>query len=95
MDIAIRGDGYFFVKGPGEPSLSRRGDLAFPLKGRLKMAHHSRCLITNLQPIQVPAYRKMKVTDNGEVIIEPLGSEPGTKQTIGHAWYDTCCQYVL
>ena len=27
MDIAIRGDGYFMVKGAGAPSLTRRGDL--------------------------------------------------------------------
>ena len=27
MDVAIRDRGYFIVKGPNEPSLSRRGDL--------------------------------------------------------------------
>ena len=83
MDIAIRGDGYFIVKGPGEPSLTRRGDLRVSAEGTLENGSSHQMLDTNLQPIQVPAYRKIRITDNGEVIIEPLGSAPGTKQTIG------------
>ena len=83
MDIAIRGEGYFIVKGPGEPSLTRRGDLRISATGTLENGSSHQMLNTNLQPIQVPAYRKIRVTDNGEVIIEPLGSAPGTKQTVG------------
>ena len=37
----------------------------------------------NLQPIQIPDFRSLKVTDSGEVIIEPLGSDPGTTQVVG------------
>ena len=32
---------------------------------------------------QVPAHRFMKVSDDGNVVIEPLGSELGTEQVIG------------
>ena len=37
----------------------------------------------NLQPIRIPAYRSLKVSDNGEIIIEPLGSDLNTKQIVG------------
>ena len=40
-------------------------------------------LNTQLQPIQVPDHRFMKVSDDGVVIIEPLGSPLGTEQEIG------------
>ena len=36
-----------------------------------------------MQPITVPDYRELKISDDGNVIIEPLGSDPGTKQTVG------------
>ena len=82
-DIAIRGDGYFFVQGLGEPSLTRRGDLNVSADGVLENGASQKMLDRNLQTIQIPAFRSLKVTDNGELIIEPLGSEPGTTQTIG------------
>ena len=81
-DIAIRGDGYFFVQGLGEPSLTRRGDLNVTADGILENGASQAMLDRNLQPIQIPAFRSLKVTDNGDVIIEPLGSEPGTTQTV-------------
>ena len=81
-DIAIRGDGYFFVRGLGEPSLTRRGDLNVSPDGVLENGASQKMLDRNLQPIQIPAFRSLKVTDNGEVIIEPLGSDPGTTQTV-------------
>ena len=37
----------------------------------------------DLQPIAVPPNRSLKISDNGDVIIEPLGADPGTKQIIG------------
>ena len=63
--------------------LTRRGDLRISATGTLENGSSHQMLNTNLQPIQVPAYRKIRITDNGEVIIEPLGSVPGTKQTLG------------
>ena len=82
-DIAIRGDGYFFVQGLNEPSLTRRGDLSVSGDGFLENGASQKMLDRNLQPIQIPPYRFLKISDNGEVIIEPLGSDPGTKQTVG------------
>ena len=82
-DIAISGDGYFVVQGNGEPSLSRRGDLRVANDGTLENGTSQKILNTGLQPMQVPAHRSMKISDDGNVVIEPLGSEVGTEQIIG------------
>ena len=82
-DIAISGDGYFIVQGTGAPSLSRRGDLRVADDGTLENGTSQKILNTGLLPIQVPAHRAMKISDDGNIIIEPLGSDPGTEQVIG------------
>ena len=82
-DIAISGSGYFLVQGSGTPSLSRRGDLRIANDGTLENGTSHKVLDVELQPIRVPAHRSMKVSDDGNVIIEPLGSELGTEQVIG------------
>ena len=82
-DIAISGDGYFLVQGTGAPSLSRRGDLRVANDGTLENGTSQKILNSELLPIQVPANRAMKISDDGNVIIEPLGSDPGTEQVIG------------
>ena len=82
-DVAISGEGYFVVQGTGDPSLSRRGDLRVANDGSLENGTSQKILNTQLQPIQVPDHRFMKVSDEGVVIIEPLGSPLGTEQEIG------------
>ena len=82
-DIAISGDGYFLVQGTGAPSLSRRGDLRVANDGTLENGTSQKILNSELLPIQVPANRAMKISDDGNVIIEPLGADPGTEQVIG------------
>ena len=82
-DVAISGEGYFVVQGTGDPSLSRRGDLRVADDGTLENGTSQKILNTQLQPIQVPDHRFMKVSDDGVVIIEPLGSPLGTEQEIG------------
>jgi len=79
LDIAIRGNGYFAVKGLGEISLSRRGDLSVSPDGFLVNGSQHQILDANLQPIKIGAYRKIQFSDDGAVLVEPLGSEPGTK----------------
>ena len=82
-DIAISGEGYFLVQGTGATSLSRRGDLRVASDGTLENGTSQKILNSELLPIQVPAHRSMKIADDGNVIIEPLGSDPGTEQVIG------------
>lgn len=83
MDVALRGDGYFMVTSPGsEPSLTRRGDLNVNADGFLVNGSSQVFLDKNLQPIQIGAYRAVKIADNGDIFVEPLGSEPGTKELV-------------
>ena len=37
----------------------------------------------NLQPINVPPFRKMIVSEGGELLIEPLNGEPGVTENLG------------
>lgn len=83
MDIAVRGEGYLVVKGPGAPSLSRRGDLNVNSEGFLVNGSQHQILDTTLQPINLGAYRSIDIAEDGEVRVEPLGSEPGTRVLIG------------
>ena len=82
-DVAISGDGYLIVQGSGDLSLSRRGDLSVANDGTLENGTSQKILNTELVPIQVPDHRSLKISDDGEVIIEPLGSPQGTEQRIG------------
>ena len=63
-DIAINGEGYFIVKGVGEPSLSRRGDLKVASDGTLENGASHQILNAELLPIQVPAHRVIKISDD-------------------------------
>jgi len=83
MDVSIRGDGYFFVQGLGEPSLSRRGDLRVDPDGFLKNGAGHNMLDAGLQPIQVPAHRTIRVSDDGDVIITPPNAADGETQIVG------------
>ena len=83
MDIAIRGDGYFFVKGQGDVSLTRRGDLSLDNEGFLVNGTKAKLLDAGLNPIKIPANRSITFSENGEIIIEPVGAEAGTRQLVG------------
>ena len=83
-DIAIKGQGFFITKPlQGEPSLSRRGDLQVSPDGFLTNGAGSQMLNINLQPIETPPFRKMVVSETGELFIEPLGSDEGTRVALG------------
>lgn len=83
MDIAIRGNGYFFIKGNGDVSLTRRGDLSVDNDGFLVNGASARLLDAELNPIAIPAYRSITFSSNGEIIIEPVGGEAGTRVKVG------------
>ncbi|MDB2323954.1 flagellar hook-basal body complex protein [Alphaproteobacteria bacterium] len=82
MDLAIRGDGYFLVKGVGEPSLTRRGDLNVNEDGNLINGSNHVFLDKNLEPIQIGAFRKLMIAENGDIFVEPLGSPVGTQELV-------------
>jgi flagellar basal-body rod protein FlgF len=82
MDVAIRGDGYFITEGPTGNAFTRRGDFSTNTDGELINGSNAIMLDSNLQPIILPPYRKIDFTQTGEILIEPLNSEPGTREVV-------------
>lgn len=83
LDVAIRGGGYFMVQGPNEASLTRRGDLSIDGDGFLVNGSKHKFLDPQGVPLQIPPHRRITISDDGSIFIEPIGSEPGTRQNAG------------
>ena len=79
LDVAINNQGYFVIqpKNGGEPALSRRGDFQINENGELLDGAGNLVLDAGLQPMVIPAFRKINITSQGEILIEALGGEPG------------------
>lgn len=83
-DMAIEGEGFFVSKKPGMPaSLTRRGDMSVSSEQQLVNGAGALVLSQNLQPITVPPFRKMIVSEGGQLMIEPLNGEPGVLENLG------------
>ena len=78
LDLAVDGSGYFIIKpANGEISLSRRGDFTVSADGTLRDGTGTQPLSTDLQPITVPPHRKISVSGDGIINIEPLNGPIG------------------
>jgi len=78
LDLAVDGSGYFIVKpANGEISLSRRGDFTVSADGTLRDGTGTQPLSTDLQPITVPPHRRISVSGDGIINIEPLNGPVG------------------
>ena len=78
LDLAVDGDGYFIVRPiNGEISLSRRGDFTVSADGTLRDGTGTQPLSTELQPITIPPHRKIAVSGDGIINIEPLNGPLG------------------
>jgi len=78
LDLAVDGDGYFIVRPiNGEISLSRRGDFSVSADGTLRDGTGTQPLSTELQPITIPPHRKIAVSGDGIINIEPLNGPVG------------------
>ena len=82
MDVSIRGDGYFITEAATGNALSRRGDFSTNQDGQLINGSNATILDSNLQPIVIPPYRSIDFTQTGDIVIEPLNSEPGTREVV-------------
>ncbi|NIY70859.1 flagellar hook-basal body complex protein [Marivivens donghaensis] len=83
FDIAISEDGYFYVKeGNGEPGLTRRGDLRTDGVGQLVNGANELILDQAMNPIVLPPYRNMQITEAGELLIEPVDAPQGQTQLV-------------
>lgn len=78
LDVAIADQGFFYVQPEqGEAALSRRGDLRRDVDGTLRNGAGEAMLGPDLEPIQLPEYRTLRITDIGEIFIEPLDALAG------------------
>lgn len=79
LDVAVVDDGYFYIQpdNGGEVALTRRGDLKRDLNGILTNGAGEAVLNRGMQPIQLPAYRDLTITDIGEIWTVPADAEPG------------------
>jgi flagellar basal-body rod protein FlgF len=78
LDLAVDGSGYFIIKpANGEISLSRRGDFTVSADGTLRDGTGTQPLSTDLQPITVPPHRRISVSGDGIINIEPLNGPIG------------------
>jgi flagellar basal-body rod protein FlgF len=78
LDLAVDGSGYFIVRPVnGEISLSRRGDFTVSADGTLRDGTGTQPLSTELQPITIPPHRKIAVSGDGIINIEPLNGPLG------------------
>ena len=83
-DIAINGPGFFIVQPKsGGPALSRRGDFSVSNNGLLVDGAGSKVLDTGGAPLEIPPNKKMIVSENGDVYIEPLNGADGERQLVG------------
>ena len=82
-DLAIEGDGYFMIENQsGVLGMTRRGDFTIGEDRLLTNRAGERVLDTSLMPITIPPFRKIFVSENGQLFIQPIGAEPGVRQLV-------------
>ena len=78
MDVAISGDGYFVVQpNNADPAFSRRGDFSVNENGELLDGAGNKVLDAGMQPLVIPAFREINITNQGEILIQPIAAAPG------------------
>ena len=80
MDVAIRGDGYFYIAptAGGDAALSRRGDFGLDADRFVIDGAGNRLLDTELEPIQLPDARRVVIEETGQIQLELQGLPEGT-----------------
>ena len=83
-DVALLNGSYLFIQpADGDLALSRRGDLGVDAENRLIDGAGNAVLSDGLQPIVLPPFSALKVSDNGEVLVRQPGALPGEFTSIG------------
>lgn len=73
LDVAMADRGYFYVLPEnGEPALSRRGDLRRDVDGILRNGAGEAMLNPDLEPVFIPEFSSLRITDIGEIFVVPL-----------------------
>ena len=84
LDLAVDGTGYFIVKpNNGKIALSRRGDFTVSADGTLRDGTGTQPISVDLEPITVPPHRKISISGDGIIEIEPLNAPLGQTVRVG------------
>ena len=84
LDLAVDGSGYFIVKpANGKTALSRRGDFTVSADGTLRDGTGTQPLSVDLEPVTIPAHRKISISGDGIIEIEPLNGPLGQTVRVG------------
>ena len=84
LDLAVDGTGYFIVKPTnGKIALSRRGDFTVSADGTLRDGTGTQPISVDLEPITVPPHRKISISGDGIIEIEPLNAPLGQTVRVG------------
>lgn len=70
LDVAIRGEGLLAVQVNGQERYTRAGAMHIDERGALMLGQHP-VLDMDGQPIEVPDYRSINITDKGRVSVVP------------------------
>jgi len=83
LDVAIKGDSWFAVKGvDGKEAYTRSGDLRITPEGRLETGS-GRAILGDAGPINIPPAEKIDIGSDGTISIIPLGETETTVAIIG------------
>ena len=84
LDLAIDGSGYFIVKpANGKIALSRRGDFTVSADGTLRDGTGTQPLSVDLETVTIPPHRKISISGDGIIEIEPLNAPIGQTVRVG------------
>lgn len=83
LDIAVQGQGFIAVQGPGgQEAYTRNGDLHLSSDGVLETSS-GQPVLGDSGPITLPPSESIKIADDGTVSVVPLGATPGTVAAVG------------
>lgn len=82
LDVAVNGDGWIAVQGPGgDEAYTRSGDLRIDALGQLRTGAGHPVLGDN-GPIAIPPYQDLDIGRDGTISIVPLGQGAETRASI-------------
>ena len=83
-DVAVLNQGFFYIQPEnGEIALSRRGDLGLNAENQLVNGVGDLVLSDGLEPIILPNFTSMSITDIGEVLVQQAGAPDGQLTSVG------------
>lgn len=80
LDVAVVDDGYMYIQPEEEgatPALTRRGDMHRGVDGLLRNGAGELMLDPAMNPIELPLYKNIQITDVGEIWVMPIDAPDG------------------